>query len=110
LKGTEILREQGKSVCKTKASMWTVDAEYYVGHCPLSEVYLMYMFWELAVLPSSGDWLSLYRHTCCYLFNRNVTVGLEYETFLGSLHAVACSFGSCPRLTCPPVSRVSPGN
>jgi len=29
---------------------------YYIGHCPLSEVYLIYTtFQGLAVLPSSGD-------------------------------------------------------
>jgi hypothetical protein len=35
--------------------------KYYVQHCPLSEVYLIYMmFQELAVLPSPADLLSLY--------------------------------------------------
>jgi hypothetical protein len=57
--------------------------EYYVGYCLLSTVYLIYMtFRELAVLPSSGDWLLLYWQIC-YLFNRNVlTVGTKSETTL----------------------------
>jgi len=30
--------------------------EYYVGHCPMSKIYLMYtLFWNLALLSSSGD-------------------------------------------------------
>jgi hypothetical protein len=35
--------------------------KHYVGHCPLSEVQLIYTtFREFPLLPSSGDWLSLY--------------------------------------------------
>jgi hypothetical protein len=37
--------------------------EQYVGHCPLSEVYLIYpTFRELAVLLSTGDWVVLHCH------------------------------------------------
>jgi hypothetical protein len=33
----------------------------YVGHSPLSEVYLMYMMFQvLALFPSKCDWLSSY--------------------------------------------------
>jgi hypothetical protein len=36
--------------------------EYYVGHHPLSNVYLMYMeFWKMVIVLSSGDWLSLHK-------------------------------------------------
>lgn len=35
--------------------------EYYVGYYTLSEVYFVYLlFWELAILLSSGDGLSVY--------------------------------------------------
>jgi len=35
--------------------------DYHIGHCPLSEVYLIYIILlELALLLSSGDWFSLY--------------------------------------------------
>jgi len=35
--------------------------EYYIGHSPPSEVYFIHMtFCELALLPSSYDWMSLY--------------------------------------------------
>jgi hypothetical protein len=27
--------------------------EYYVRNCPLSEIYLIYAFWELSLLPPS---------------------------------------------------------
>jgi hypothetical protein len=34
---------------------------YYVGHFPLSEIHMMDMtFRELALRPSSGQWLNLY--------------------------------------------------
>jgi hypothetical protein len=43
--------------------------EYYAGHCPLSQVYSIYMtFHELALLPSSDDWLSLYSKDYLSLF------------------------------------------
>jgi hypothetical protein len=33
--------------------------QYYVGHRLLSEVYFIFtMFWELVMLPFSGEWLS----------------------------------------------------
>jgi hypothetical protein len=42
-------------------SSYTMFDTLYVGHCPLCEVCLVYLtFQELAILPFSGDWLSLY--------------------------------------------------
>jgi hypothetical protein len=33
--------------------------KHYIGHCPLSVVYLIYMkFRELGLFPYSGEWLS----------------------------------------------------
>lgn len=40
---------------------WSVSVmlyRYYMGHCPLSEVYMIHTtFWELALHLSLGDWL-----------------------------------------------------
>jgi len=52
---------------------------YYVGHCPFSEVYLIYMtFLELIVLPSSGDWLS---YSFIITFTLTAAVKIEPGTF-----------------------------
>jgi hypothetical protein len=43
---------------------WSVSVmlyRYYMGHCPLSEVYMINIIFQgFVLLPSSGDWLSLY--------------------------------------------------
>jgi hypothetical protein len=50
--------------------------EHYVGYCPLSKGYLIFpTFRELALLPSSGEWLQ-------FVFVLVViTVGIKAETF-----------------------------
>jgi hypothetical protein len=59
-----------RSTCdiKIRDSLELIDGGLFVirilglvGHCPLSQICFMYtMFRVLALLPSSGDWLSLY--------------------------------------------------
>jgi hypothetical protein len=53
---------------------YSVTMEHYVGHCPLYEVYLIYMFQELAVKEYTDGIFILF-------FNSMEMVGIEPETF-----------------------------
>jgi hypothetical protein len=68
--------------------MNTVIIEYYVEHCLLSEVCLIYTMRVLALLSSLGGWLPLCRHVS--LLSRRVSHEVENLSPLASL---------CPHVT-----------